>query len=421
MTGIRDQRGRIRVRAIRMGIASARIVGLILGLACLFGAFARDTRAAESIRIGEINSYSGLPAFTLPYRNGWQLALDEINAKGGVLGRPLEVISRDDGGKPGDAVTAANELIARQGVVLLMGTFFSHVGLAVSDFARQRKVMFLAAEPLTDALIWEKGNRYTFRLRPSVSMQAGMLAKPAAELPAQRWASVAPNYEYGKSAVAAFRQIMGEKRSDLQWVDEQWPPLNKIDAGPLIQAVAQRNPDAIYNVTFGADLAQFVREGNTRGLFRDRTVVSLLTGEPEYLDPLGAEAPVGWIVTGYPWYAIDTPAHRAFLDAYQHAYNDHPRLGSVVGYIALKSVAAIIAKAGSTETDKMIAAAEGVRVDTPFGPITFRAADHQSTMGAFVGRTAVKDGKGIMVDWYYADGADYLPPPEVAKRRRPAD
>ena len=91
--------------------------------------------AAEPIRIGDINSYSGLPAFTLPYRNGWQLALAEINDKGGVLGRPLEVISRDDGGNPGNALTAANELVARENVALLMGTFFSHVGLAVSEFA----------------------------------------------------------------------------------------------------------------------------------------------------------------------------------------------------------------------------------------------------------------------------------------------
>ena len=99
----------------------------------------RPAWAAEPIRIGDINSYSGLPAFTLPYRNGWQLALAEINDKGGVLGRPLEVISRDDGGNPGNALTAANELVARENVVLLMGTFFSHVGLAVSDFAKQKK------------------------------------------------------------------------------------------------------------------------------------------------------------------------------------------------------------------------------------------------------------------------------------------
>ncbi len=376
-------------------------------------------RAADPIRIGEINSYSGLPAFTLPYRNGWQLALGQINAAGGVLGRPLEVISRDDAGKPGDALTAANELVSRENVVLLMGTFFSHVGLAVADFAAQKKILFIAAEPLSDALVWEKGNRYTFRLRPSVTMQAAMLAEEAAKWPAKRWASVAPNYEYGKSAVAAFKEIMARKRPDIEWVAEQWPTLNKIDAGPTVQALAQANPQAIFNALFGADLAQFVREGETRGLFKGREVVSLLTGEPEYLDPLKAEAPVGWLVTGYPWYAINTPEHRAFLEAYLEKFQDYPRLGSVVGYATMQAVAAIIARAGSTDTERMVAAAEGISVETPFGPIVFRGADHQSTMGAFVGRTALKDGKGVMVDWHYANGADYLPPPDEAKKLRP--
>lgn len=392
----------------------------LLAAATVAAALSVDpARAADPIRIGEINSYSGLPAFTLPYRNGWQLALEQINAKGGVLGRSLEVISRDDAGKPGDALTAANELVSRENVVLLMGTFFSHVGLAVADFAAQKKILFIAAEPLSDALVWEKGNRYTFRLRPSVTMQAAMLAEEAAKWPAKRWASVAPNYEYGKSAVAAFKEIMAKKRPDIEWVAEQWPTLNKIDAGPTVQALAQANPEAIFNALFGADLAQFVREGETRGLFKGREVVSLLTGEPEYLDPLKAEAPAGWLVTGYPWSAIDTPEHRAFLEAYQARFQDYPRLGSVVGYATMRTVAAIIAKAGSTDTEKMVAAAEGIAVETPFGQISFRGADHQSTLGAFVGRTAVKDGKGVMVDWHYADGAAYLPSPDEAKKLRP--
>ncbi len=251
---------------------------LLAGTALAAALAAGPAGAAEPIRIGEINSYSGLPAFTLPYRNGWQLALAQINERGGVLGRPLEVISRDDGGKPGDALTAANELVARENVVLLMGGFFSHVGLALADFAAQKRTLYIAAEPLTDALVWEKGNRYTFRLRPSVSMQAAMLAEEAAKWPAKRWATVAPNYEYGKSAVAAFKAAMAKKRPDLEWVAEQWPTQNKIDAGPTVQALAQANPEAIFNVTFGADLAQFVREGETRGLFKGREVVSLLTG-----------------------------------------------------------------------------------------------------------------------------------------------
>jgi len=401
-----------------MRLLTTTLLGLSLAASWLSSG---PARADDTIKIGEINSYSGLPSFTEPYRKGWQLAVEEINAAGGVLGKKIEVISKDDGGKPADAVTAANELVANDGVVMLSGTFFSNIGLAVADYAKQKKVLFLAAEPLTDAITLSKGNRYTFRLRPSNYEQAAMLAEEAAKLPAKKWATIAPNYEYGQSAVAVFKKLLSAKRPDIQWVGEQWPPQGKIDAGAVSEAIAKTEPDAILNVCFGPDLVKLVREGNTRGLFKDRAVVSFLTGEPEYLDPLKDETPEGWIVTGYPWASVTIPDHAAFLKAYQAKYGDYPRLGSVVGYSNIKAAAAIIAKAQSTDTDKMIAAAEGVEVATPFGPITFRAIDHQSTLGAFVGKTALKDGKGVMVDVVYHSGADYLPSEADVKAQRPQD
>ncbi|WP_234680857.1 ABC transporter substrate-binding protein [Bradyrhizobium monzae] len=400
----------MRARSYFVGAAFALLAGGI-----------GHSAVAEDIKIGEINSYSLLPSFTEPYRKGWQLAVEEINAAGGINGKKLVVISKDDGGKPADAQTAANELVSSEGVAMLTGTFLSNIGLAVSDFANQKKVFFLAAEPLTDAVTWAKGNKYTFRLRPSNYMQAAMLVEAASKLPAKRWATIAPNYEYGQSAVAVFKKLMSEKRPDIQWVDEQWPPQGKIDAGPVVQAVAQANPEAILNVTFGPDLVKLVREGNTRGLFKGREVVSFLTGEPEYLDPLKDETPEGWIVTGYPWYSLKTPEHDAFLKAYQAKYNDYPRLGSIVGYQTIKAAAAILAKAGSTDTDKMIAAAEGLSMPSPFGEITFRKIDHQSTLGAFVGKTAQKDGKGVMVDFAYKKGSDYLPSDAEVEKLRPKD
>lgn len=399
-----------------LGIVLAGLTAAAMTTGATRAAFAQD-----EIKIGEINSYSALPSFTEPYRKGWQLAVEEVNAAGGINGKKLVVVSKDDGGKPADAVTAANELVSSEKVVMLTGTFFSHIGLAVSDFAKQKKVFFLAAEPLTDAITMSKGNRYTFRLRPSNYMQAAMLADEAAKLPAKRWATVAPNYEYGQSAVAVFKALLSKKRPDIQWVGEQWPPQGKIDAGPVVQALAATNPEAILNVEFGPDLVKFVREGNTRGLFKGKSVVSFLTGEPEYLDPLKDETPAGWIVTGYPWYDIKSADHDKFLKAYQAKFNDYPRLGSVVGYEVIKSAAAILAKANSTDTDKLIEAAEGIKLGSPFGEITFRKSDHQATLGAYVGKTAVKDGKGVMVDSVYRDGKDFLPSEEDVAKERPKD
>ena len=149
---------------------------------------------AQAIKIGELNSYKLFPAFLEPYKKGWELALEEINKSGGAAGKKLEVVSREDGGNPGDAVRVAEELITRENVSLLMGTFASHIGLAVSNLANQRKIVFIAAEPLTDKIVWENGNRYTFRIRPSTYMQVAMLVPDAAKLKKQRWAIVYPNY-----------------------------------------------------------------------------------------------------------------------------------------------------------------------------------------------------------------------------------
>ncbi|MGI9134594.1 MAG: ABC transporter substrate-binding protein, partial [Rhodoferax sp.] len=295
-----------------------------LSLLCSLGLL--GPALAQPIKIGEINSYSSMPQFTTPYRQGWQLAVEEINAAGGLLGRKVEVVARDDAGKPEEALRHAIELSANEHVDVLAGGYLSNVGLALADHALKSKRLYVASEPLTDALVWDKGNRYTFRLRPSTYMQAAMLVEEAARLPARRWATIAPNYEYGQSAVASFKEILKARRPDVEFVAEQWPALGKLDAGSTLQALRQARPDAIFNVTFGADLAKLVREGNQRNVFPKTPVVSLLSGEPEYLDVLKDETPGGWIVTGYPWDQIDTREHASFAANYYKKFNENPKV-----------------------------------------------------------------------------------------------
>jgi branched-chain amino acid transport system substrate-binding protein len=392
----------------------------VVALAAVTAAGATPALAQDTIRIGELNSYKSQPAFLEPYKRGIELALDEINAAGGVLGKKLEFVFRDDGGNTGDAVRVAEELTAREGTNLIAGTFLSNVGLAVAEFAGKKQVFFLAAEPLTDKITWQNGNKYTYRLRSSTWMQVAMLMPEVTAAHKKRWALVYPNFEYGQSAVANFKTMLKTAQPDAEFVTEQAPPLGKVDAGAIAQAIDDAKPDAIFNVLFGPDLAKFVREGNTRDIFKDRLVASLLSGEPEYIDPLKDEAPVGWVVTGYPWYAIGTAAHDAFLTAYQRKYNDNPRLGSVVGYVTAKSMAAGIAKAGSTDTAKVVAAFDGLQVDSPFGPFFYRGSDHQATMGAYVGKLGQRDGKPVMVDFKYVDGASVLPSDDEVRKLRPA-
>jgi branched-chain amino acid transport system substrate-binding protein len=395
-----------------------QVYAKLLAVAAL--TLATSAWSQDVIKIGELNSYKTQPAFLGPYKKGMELAIEQINAAGGVNGKSLELIIRDDNSNPGDAVRAAEELLSRDKVDVLTGTFLSHIGLAVTDFAKRKKMFFLASEPLTDKIVWADGNRYTYRLRNSTYMQVAMLIPAAVKMNKKRWAIVYPNYEYGQSAVATFKTLLKQAQPDVEFVAEQAAPLGKIDAGGVVQALADAKPDAMFNVLFATDLSKFVRAGTQRNFFKNLPVVSLLTGEPEYLDPLGNETPTGWIVTGYPWYAIDTPEHGKFLKAYQARFNDYPRLGTIVGYNAILSLAAGMKKAGSTDTEALIQAFKGLEVDTPFGRIMYRGIDHQSTMGAYVGALGIKDGKGIMTDFKYVDGASVQPTDEQVKQWRPA-
>jgi branched-chain amino acid transport system substrate-binding protein len=241
---------------------------LLLITAGLALAFPFQAAAQAPIKIGEINSYTGIGApFTGPYKAGVEMAVEEINAKGGVLGRKLEVLFRDDKSQPAEAVKHAQELVDSEKVALIAGTFLSNAGLAVSDWAKQNKVMFVAAEPLTEALTWSKGHDYAVRLRPNTYEQGRMLAEKAGKLKYVKWATIGPNYEYGKRAWETFRDRLKELKPDVQVVGEHWPPLAKIEPGPLVTAIMSQNPDALYVSLFGSDWLAFAREAQKRGLW----------------------------------------------------------------------------------------------------------------------------------------------------------
>jgi len=187
-----------------------------------------------------------------------------------------------------------------------------------------------------------------------------------------------------------------------------------------VTAILAQSPDALYVSLFGSDWIAFVREADKRGVFKKMFVVGILLGEPEYIDPLKLEAPEGMLVTGYPWYDIQLPAHREFVAKFMKRTDKNPVLGSLVGYVTYLSIAEAIRKAGSTDTDKLVAAFRGLTVETPIGPISFRASDGQSTMGAWVGTTKLdaKRGVGIIVNYEYIAGERVLPSDEEVKRMR---
>jgi branched-chain amino acid transport system substrate-binding protein len=373
------------------------------------------------IRIGEINTYSpsALSGFMATYRKGVELAVSEVNVAGGVLGRPLEVLFRDDELSTGVAAQRAEELLLKDKVDLIAGTFTSDVGVSVAKVADRLRRVFVATEPRTDALVWQGGSRYVFRIRTSQSMMVSMLVSHAAKMPERRWAIVAPSYEGGRRIAAIFRDRLTALRPDVAITGEHYFTLGKMNAD-VVREIARGDPQAIFTVVYGSDLLPFVREGTAQRLFDGRQVVNPLAGDPEYLDTLGAETPEGWLVLGYPAEADRRPEHQAFAAAYRKATGLPPDAAALTGYIGFQAIAAGIRRAGSVDTEALVRGFRGLEFDSPIGRLTVRAGDHQATVGHWIGRLACRNGRGVLVDWEFLDGAAFLPPEAQAAAMRPA-
>ncbi len=393
--------------------------GLLLAVFSGVSTWTASSATTEPIRIGDLMSYTGFAEFAANYRNGWQLALEEINAAGGVLGRKLEVLSRDDANDPSRAVRVAEELIHRDNVCCLIGTVLDHVGLAVSDVSRREHVPFIKPSGATTRHIWERGHPYAFRVDISTDLLARVFAQEASKLPAKRWAIISPNYEFGHAMVADFKRYMKALRPDVEWVVEQWPALGKMDPAATTRAIANAKPDAIFSA-LNVDFPAFIRAGKAIGLFDGRVVFSPYLGDGSAIGPVAAEVPAGWLVHGYNPLMVHTPAHDRFLAAYRAKFHEDPN-AALLGYITLKAAAAAIEKARSTDRDAITRALTGLKLETPVGPLTFRPQDNQSTMGIWLGKTAITNGKASMSDGVvYYPGNQFMPTDEEVKKLRPA-
>lgn len=395
---------------------------ILLILASLFIAapLHAEVPTKEPIVIGEISENKALNFLVSNQRHGFELAIDDINAKGGVLGRPIKMISRNGGdSSPSEMLRDVEELVNSKGVHILVGTIFDNNSLAVSNYARQKGIFFLKPSDGTSRFNWEEGHDLAFRFGMPNYMYGKVFAEEAAKLPAKRWAFVGPDYEFGHSVTDDFKQALKKLRPDVEFVATQWHPTFKIDAGSVVAAINHAKPDAIFVSSFGADISRLIREGNKRGLFDKRQVVHVVLGQPEHLEPLGKEAPVGWMTQGYPYDQIEAPAHKDFVAKYRARFKANPGWFSFVGYNAMISLAKAIEKAGAVEPHAIAAAMKGMTFDSLIGQITYRAADNQSNFGVWLGKLGVKDGKPTVVDWKYKSGDEYYPGDAYVKTVRP--
>jgi branched-chain amino acid transport system substrate-binding protein len=351
--------------------------------------------AAEPIKIGFPIPLSGPTAtYGVPILQGAQLAAQEINAKGGVLGRKIEILPRDSKANPDTAVRLARELIIKDGVNFLVGTLTSAEAPAVSTVAKENKVVFLVpSAKLVDLTEPSNLHPYIFRVSSNTTIEGQSGAIIMAKWPGiKRVATIAPDYAYGHEDIAAFIAKLKQLRPDIQIVDQEWPKLGESDFTPFITAQMGKKPDAVYCALFAGDFISFVKQATPLGYFKaihNRLADGGEVGAVDETMPLGAAYPYGIWADAYDpviWGSGEPPAHKAF-ERHLRAFT-HSKYGSgwsVMGYIPIVALAEAVKKAGSVDEDKVAHALLGLTIDTPIGKRTFHAKTHETEMGEFWG------------------------------------
>lgn len=390
-------------------------------VATLAAAFAMGPAAGaaqEPIRIGVPMILSGAGAqFGSPVLKGAQMYVDEANAKGGVLGRKFQIISRDTKSRPDEAVRVSRELVLRERVQFLVGTFTSAEGTAVSAIAKDLKTLFIAPVPATDRLTApENLHPYVFRVAKNTTTEGRAAAEIMAKWPIKRVATIAPDFAYGQDAAKSFVAHIKKLRPDVEIVDQQWPKLNEPDYSAFITAQMAAKPDAVLSVICCGNFDAFAKQAKPLGYFealKHRFIGLGEAGAIEALRSLGKDYPVGiWGNTydAFNWQAGGA-AHAEWIGRLKkHLGEEHPSSWPIQGYIAMQFLAEAIKKANSIDPLKVSEALKDLTIQTAQGPITIRAKDQQATRGMLWG-PAIADSKypfPILNPISYVDVAKFM-------------
>jgi branched-chain amino acid transport system substrate-binding protein len=356
--------------------------------------------AAADIKIGFPIPLSGPTAvYGEPVLKGAEMAVSEINAKGGVLGRKLELLSRDSKASADEAVRLARELIIKDNVDFLAGTLTSAEAPAVSTVAKENKIVFIAPTSkstiLTDAA---HIHPYIFRIASNTDVEGLAGATEMAKWKdVKTVATIAPDYAYGRDSIAAFIAALKKLRPDLQIVNQQWPKLGEPDFTAFITAQMSSKPDAVYCSLFAGDFVTFTKQATPRGFFKaisNRLIDGGEVGTTDEAQALGNDYPYGIIANAYDpviWAGNEPPEHKKFIaDLNAFAKTKYASGWSIVGYQAIYALAEGIKKAGDTKSDDVAKALLGLSFDTPVGKRSFSVASHETFAPEFWG-LMVKD------------------------------
>ena len=377
---------------------------------------------ARNIKVGVIDCYSGPPApFAKDALNGFKLALSEINKKG-VLGKKIEVTTRDTKFKVDIGLSVAKELVMREGVDILAGVLSSSVALAVSDaVAKKNRVPLIVWIAKSEKITGSKGHRYVFSAGENTAMAGKSGAVVLAKKPFTRYWIAGDDYEYGHAIANATWRYLKAMKPDVKVIGQSWWKVGEPDLTPYFTAIMAAKPDTVIWAGGGKTMSNLMKMIKTTGMLKQMPLWSHSATDHAILRTIGAAAPEGMMGTmDYHFYHPDTPANRAFVGAFEAAYGVKPGFPAFHGYMTGHFIAKAYRKAGSTDTEKFIDALEGLKIASPVGEVEMRACDHQVVLPMFLGTTKkVSQYKHLIAgDIVTLKGEDILPSCDEVREAR---
>jgi branched-chain amino acid transport system substrate-binding protein len=343
------------------------------------------------IKVGAMYIMSGaLATYGTFAKQGLDLAVDQINDGGGVLGRPITA-TVDDEGNVQNAIRTARRLALEDKVDFLLGLDSSGVAEAVVPIVPELKKILMITHAATPKATGSGCNKYVFRCSVNVPQNSAAGARIAAPLKHRKWTTIGPDYAFGHQSWEYFQAELKKLQPDAQFLptsQQAFPKLGNDDFNSFISKVLDAKPDAIWISTWGGDLVTLVKQGRQQGLWNIPAFMEL-GAAMEVLETLGSEMPINiWVGTRYWFEEPKTKRNKDFVDAFFKKYNHYPSYNAQNAYTGLTFLVEAIKKAGSADTDAVGKALEGMTLDVPQGSTTIRKEDHQAVVNVTWGKTA---------------------------------
>lgn len=371
---------------------------LATGLVAASAAWAQDK---APVKIGLIDIYSGGVAFIAEMiKAGFEVALDEANAAGGLNGRMFELETADMGFKVEKAVTEARRMILEQNVKFLSVGIHSGAAVAVSAVGKEQNAVVIGGFAVTKRLTGEAGHDFVGRANLSTVELGAIMAEYLRDrTDVKTISTIAPDYEYGQHFTSDFVDALKKVRPDIEIVRQEWPKLGAADFAAHVTALQARPVDMIVAGVFGGDLINFLKAASDFGLF-DGTEFYVHGAEIAKMGPMKDILPKNTVTTAwYPFYALDSAESKAFAAAVEKKAGTYPTGSSPVGYIAGKMITEAMKKAGSDDPAAVAKALGGLTFASPVGPVEVRECDHMAMYNFYVGKVAwddkLPDGIGV--------------------------